>query len=283
MRRGTPAAKLGLMKRAFGLLVLPLVLSACPKKGELTAAEAQESVQQASASSQAEGLASASVDISTHFTIGGALENAATELKAFYASELPCAAITLAGATLSVEYGVKSGNCTYHGHTFSGQSSITVTKNEMNEVIVDHVWTGLSNGIIQVDGTAHVVWNFNDKTRHIDHDLKWVELRTERSGEGSGNRTEAALAGGITEGIQIDGSRTWQGERGTWDLAIDGVQMRWADPVPQAGTYSLSTPYDKTVTMTFSRIDTDTIKVTVAGPKHDFSFNVSKAGDIAAH
>lgn len=34
--------------------------------------------------------------------------------------------------------------------------------------------------------------------------------------------------------------------------------------------------------MTFSRVDPDTIKVTVAGPKHDFSFNVSKAGDVAA-
>ena len=70
------------MNRAIYLLVLPFALSACPKDGDLTAAEAQESVQQASASTQAESLASASVDISTNFTIGGAVENAATELKA---------------------------------------------------------------------------------------------------------------------------------------------------------------------------------------------------------
>ena len=270
------------MNRAIYLLVLPFALSACPKDGDLTAAEAQESVQQASASSQAESLASASVDISTNFTIGGAVENAATELKAFIASQLPCADVTLAGATLTVNYGANPGNCTYHGHTFSGQSSITVSKNEMSEVIVDHQWTSLSNGLVQVDGTAHVTWNFNDKTRHIQHDLKWTQLSTQRTGEGTGDRTESPLAGGIAEGIQIDGSRSWTGQRGTWDLAIDGVQMRWTDPVPQAGTYSLSTPCDKSVTMTFSRVDTDTIKVTVAGPKHDFSFNVSKAGDVAA-
>lgn len=270
------------MKRAFGLLVLPLALSACPKKGELTAAEAEESVRQASASTQAESLASASIDISTNFTIGGAVESAATELKALYASQLPCAAVTVARATLTVEYGAKSGNCTYRGHTFAGHSTVTISKNDMNEVIVDHVWTGLSNGIVQVDGTAHVVWNFNDETRHIDHDLKWVKLGSQRSGEGTGSRTEAPLAAGIIEGIQIDGTRTWTGARGTWDLAIDGVQMRWADPVPQAGTYSLSTPYDKSVTMTFARVDSDTIKVTVAGPQHEFSFNVSKAGDVAA-
>ena len=71
------------MNRAIYLLVLPFALSACPKQGELTAAEAQESVQQASASTQAENLASVSVDISTNFTIGGAVQNAATELKSF--------------------------------------------------------------------------------------------------------------------------------------------------------------------------------------------------------
>jgi hypothetical protein len=89
------------------------------------------------------------------------------------------------------------------------------------------------------------------------------------------------LASGIADGIQIDGSRSWSGSAGTWDLAIDGVQMRWADPVPQAGTYSLNTPYDKNVTLTFSRLDSATIQVMVAGPKHDFTFNVSKFGVVA--
>src|SRR6201999_4674656 len=100
------------------------------------------------------------------------------ELKAFITSQLPCADVTLSGATLTVEYGANPGNCVYHGHTFSGQSSITVTKNEMNEVIVDHEWTNLSNGVGQLTGTAHVTWNFNDKTRHIQHDVKWTQLST---------------------------------------------------------------------------------------------------------
>ena len=89
------------------------------------------------------------------------------------------------------------------------------------------------------------------------------------------------LDGGIAEGIQVDGSRAWDGERGHWDLAIDGVQMRWTDPVPQAGSYTLTTPFEKTVSMAFARVDDDTIKVTVTGPKHEFSFNVSKVGEIA--
>ena len=89
------------------------------------------------------------------------------------------------------------------------------------------------------------------------------------------------LAGGLAEGIQVDGARAWDGEKGHWDLAIDGVQMRWTDPVPQAGSYTLTTPFDKSVSMAFDRVDDDTIKVTVTGPKHEFSFTVSKLGVIA--
>jgi hypothetical protein len=271
------------MNRWIGLLVLPFALSACPKEEALSAAEAQESVQQASASSQAESLAAANVDIATNFTIGGALANAASELKAFISSQLPCAEVTLANATLTIEYGVHPGNCTYHGHAFSGSSSITVSKNDMNEVIVDHRWSQLSNGVVELDGTAHVTWNFGDKTRHVVHDLKWTHLASGRTGEGTGDRSEAPLAGDIAEGIQIDGSRTWTGARGTWDLGISGVQMRWADPVPEAGTYALSTPYNKSVSMSFARLGVDTIRVTVSGPKRDFSFTVSRAGAVTSN
>jgi hypothetical protein len=270
------------MKRALCLLAIPFALSACPKESELTASEAQESLEQASASSQAEGLTSATVDIATNFTIGEAVEQAASELKAFVDSQLPCAQATLGGATLTVEYGVNPGNCTYRGHTFTGTSAITVSQDDMVGVVVDHQWTDLSNGIVTLNGTARVTWNFADQTRHITHDLTWTQLASGRTGKGTGDRTEQPLSGGIAVGFQVDGSRSWAGQKGSWDLAIDGVQMQWTDPVPQAGTYSLSTPYDKTVTMTFSRVDADTIKVTVSGPKHDFSFDVSKAGAVAA-
>lgn len=269
------------MKRAFPLLVLPFVLSACPREGQLTAAEAQESLQQAADSSQAEGLAAASVDISTNFTIGEAVEKAADELKAFVSSQLPCADLTLSGATLTVEYGVNPGNCVYRGHRFSGSSAVTVSRNETNDVVVDHEWTDFSNGVVELDGTARVTWSASSQTRHVVHDFEWTHLASGRTGKGTGDRTQSALPGGIASGIEIDGSRSWTGARGTWDLGIDGVQMRWSDPVPQAGSYSLHTPYGKTVSLGFSRVDVDTIAVTVSGPKRDFTFTVSKAGSIS--
>src|SRR3954465_16081404 len=102
-----PSATKRVMNRALYLVALPLTfaITGCPKEGELTSAEAQEALQEAAASSQAENLAAASVDISTNFTIGGALEKAAGELKTFVNSQLPCADVTLENATLTIEYG----------------------------------------------------------------------------------------------------------------------------------------------------------------------------------
>jgi hypothetical protein len=125
-----------------------------------------------------------------------------------------------------------------------------------------------------------VTWDKTAKTRRVVHDSTWTHLKSGRVGHGTGDRVQSLLPGGIAEGIQIDGERTWDGQRGHWDLAIDGVQMRWTDPVPQAGSYTLTTPFDKTVSMSFSRVDDDTIAVTVTGPKHEFTFDVSKLGDI---
>jgi hypothetical protein len=272
------------MKSLTAVLALPLlVLTGCPKQNEdpLTLGEATSALQQASDAGQAEGLTSASVDISTNFTIGQAVKDSAAELKTFIGTQLPCADITLEDATLTVVYGANPGNCTYKGHTFSGTQTISVERDEAARVLVHHEWIDFSNGVVSLDGTADVTWNLTEKTRRVVHVSNWTHLKSGRTGKGPGDRLQSLLPGGLAEGIQVDGSRSWDGAKGHWDLAIDGVQMRWTDPVPQAGSYTLTTPFDKTVSMAFSRVDDDTIKVTVAGPKHEFSFNVSKVGEIA--
>ena len=260
-----------------------LVLTGCPRDREdpLTLGEARSALEQSSDAGQAEGLTSASVDISTNFTIGKAVKDGAAELKTFIGTQLPCAEITLESATLTIEYGVNGGNCSYRGHTFSGRHVISLERNDAAKVLVHHEWVDFSNGVVSLDGTADVTWDLDAKTRHVVHGSSWTHLKSGRTGHGTGDRVQSLLPGGISEGIQIDGNRTWDGERGHWDLGIDGVQMRWTDPVPQAGSYTLVTPFDKSISMAFVRVDDDTIEVTVTGPKHQFSFSVSKLGDIA--
>lgn len=268
-------------------LVLTVVLSGCPKKkddGEaLTLAEAQQAVEESTLSSQAESLQSASVEITTSFTIGQAVENAAAEIRTFIESQLPCAEITLSNATLSVKYGAKPGSCVYKGHTFSGMHSVRVDKNEQAQVLVHHEWTDLSNGKVTLNGSADVTWDFQAKSRHVVHNVTWKRVLDGFSVTGEGDRTQTALAGGLVEGIQVDGTRSWSSVRGEWNLVIDGVEMRWVDPVPQAGSYTLLTPKNKKLGLAFERVDEDTIQVTVSNASRSFSFDVTKAGSVQSN
>jgi hypothetical protein len=259
------------------LLTLGLFVS-CKKQEELTLAEAAEALEEAKLSTQAEMLVGDTIEITTNFTIGDAVEQAAQELRDFIASQLPCAQLTLQGNTLTVEYGALPGNCTYNGHTFSGTHAITVTRNDTGDVQVDHVWTDLSNGIVSVSGTANVTWSFAQGSRHVVHSLDWTRLLDDKSAHGAGDRTQTLLPGGLSEGIQIDGARAWTADSGQWELGIDGVQVRWIDPVPQAGSYVLLTPKDKTLSMRFKRKDADTITVTITSGYKSFDIDVTSAG-----
>jgi hypothetical protein len=262
------------------LLAVFLGSSGCGREKPLTAEEARLSLEEASSASSAESLTSTTVEISTNFTIGQAVEAAAEELRAFIAAELPCAELELFGNRLSIEYGVNPGACTYRGHEFSGTHTIEVTRNDEDQVSVEHEWSRLSNGVVELDGNAQVTWDFEHATRRVEHEARFTHLASGRVGTGSGDRTQTLLDGGLAEGIRIDGSRSWRGERGQWDLAIDGVELRWVDPVPQAGSYTLSTPFEKTVTLSFERRDEGTIAVQVTGAKRSFTFDVSRAGAI---
>lgn len=257
-------------------------LAGCPKQkdeGPMTQAEAKAALEESTVDSQAAALTTSSVEIGTNFTIGKGVKEAAAELRDFVQSQLACAEITLVDAKLTVVYGAKPGNCTWKGHTITGSHVMTVAKTD-GSIEVDHEWKDLSNGVVKVSGSAQVTWDFDAKTRHVEHDLTWTRLRDGKTGRGTGDRTQQPLAGGVAEGIQVDGNRTWTGSAGRWDLAIEGVQMRWEDPVPQAGSWRLVSPKGRSLTVSFSRVDEDSIEVTLKNDTKEFKFVVSSIGDV---
>ena len=270
-------------KTVLVLIIVALWLPACRDQA-LTAEEAREALDEVSLSSQALSLSSSSQElvVETDFTIGEAVENAAAKIRDFVITQLPCAEVSLQDATLTVQYGANSAeSCQYNGHTFSGEHRISVQRNEQAEVLVDHRWTDFTNGEVKVDGYAHVSWSLKDPSRHVEHELEWERLSDGRMGTGSGDRVQRALGGGIREGISVDGSRAWEGERGRWDLNIDNIEMRWIDPVPQSGTLELVTPYDdKTASLSFHRSDASAIRVTFETGRRSFKFTVKKVGPI---
>lgn len=267
---------------------LALALTACPKKDEpatesepLTLGEASEALTESSSDSQASSLTASSVEISTGFTLKKGVEAAASEVASFVEANLPCAEVQVAKNKLSIEYGKKAGSCVYRGQTFKGKHTISVERAE-DDVLVKHEWVGFTNGIVEVNGHADVTWSFDDPSRTVDHELTWKRLKDGKTGVGSGKRTQRPLDGDLTRGIEVDGSRSWKGEKGTWDLAISKVRWRWGDPVPESGSYTLSTPAQKTLGLSFTRVDGDTIKVTITGGRQPFTFNVNKIGDSSS-
>jgi hypothetical protein len=269
------------MKSLKWLVLLPLVACAC-NRDALTRQEAVDALDEASIESQSSALTATPVEISTHFTIGAAVSDAVEQVRAFLAAELPCATVTVQGSTITTNWGAAGNTCTYKGQTYSGVSSVTITRTDPATLEVDHTFTELSNGRVRVSGTAEVTWSATTLSRHVVHDLTWTRLSDNRTAAGSGDRTQTLLdpSLGISGGIRIDGNRHWTGARGTWDLAITGVEVRPQDPVPQAGSYQLTNPNDKTLTLSFARQTPDVIRVTIAGPKRDFSFNVRSTGAI---
>ncbi|MBN2494631.1 MAG: hypothetical protein JXR96_08590 [Deltaproteobacteria bacterium] len=264
----------------FFALSSSIALGACGPQA-LTLAETLQALDESALENQALTSSSGTVEISTHFTIGQAVEAAADELRDFIQSQLPCAEISVEGAKLTVEYGVHTGNCTFHGQTYSGSHSVEIVSAQQGEIEVHHEWDALRNARVEVSGTADVTWSSAESSRRVVHELNWIRLRDDKQATGSGDRTQTALPAGILEGIGIQGSRQWSSDTGDWNLDIDGVEVRWIDPVPQAGTYELSTPFDgKTATFRFERVDEDTIAVTVESGRRSFTFHVNKAGTV---
>lgn len=255
------------------IVMLGAALMGC-REESLTNEEAAEALGEAEVSGQASALTGATVEIATDFTIGEAVENAATHIRSLVESQLPCAEVTLAGATLTVRYGARPGVCVYKGQTLSGTHAITVMRNEMSEVVVRHVWTDLSNGRVEVDGNATVTWSFANPSRNVVHELTFHRISDGRMGTGSGNHTQRPLAGGLQVGFSVEGTHTWEGESGRWTLDTNQVEMRWIDPVPQAGSYVLDTPFDKTLSLSFARQAPTRIRVTIASGPKSFDFDV---------
>jgi hypothetical protein len=266
-------------KLAFAI---PVLVAACNQQA-LTHGEAVDALNESSVESQASALTAGPVEIATNFTIGSAVAQATEQLRAFLVAEIPCAKITLQGATITTEWGAAGGSCTYKGLTYSGTSSVTIHSTDAATLEVDHTFTDLGNGKVKVSGSAQVTWSATEHSRHVVHQLTWTRLSDSRTATGSGDRTQTLIdpTQGLLGGVRIDGNRHWSGTSGNWDLAITGVEVRLQDPVPQTGSYSLTTPSNKNLSLSFNRQSDDVIRVTLSGPKSSFSFDVRESGTVS--
>lgn len=240
----------------------------------MTRQEAAVALDEALASAQAEVVVGEVVEVSTAFTLGQAVEDAAEELRAWWASQAACAVVTREGATVVVDFGDLGDACTWEGRTWGGVYTLTVERAEADDVLVTHSWEAFTDGTLTVDGIAEVTWAADAGTRRVVHALDWTD--GDRAFTGSGDRTQALLdpEAGLAGGIVVSGERAWTSDAGDWRLDIDAVEMRGMDPVPQAGVYTLENPAGKSATLEFSRLDEDTIAVVLTSGRWSRTWEV---------
>lgn len=249
-------------------------------KDSVTTAEAQEGVEQSVATTSANLLVDGTVEISTSFTLGQAVEAAAQELYGWAQSQIPCATATLAGTTVTIDFGTLTDSCTYNGQNYAGQLAITVKKSGDAEAQVSYQATNFTNGVVTANGTITVTWSASKKTRQVVHQVTFSYKGQTLIANADRTMSFVDANAGFSGGVKVDGSASWSVGSATWKLSIVGVEVRAVDAVPQSGTYTLTAPSGKSLSLSFSRLDTTTIRVTVTTGKLTFSFNVSQLGAV---
>ena len=87
------------------------------------------------------------------------------------------------------------------------------------------------------------------------------------------SRTETPLDGDFANGVVVNGERSMSAEEGDASMTEVGLEIRAGERIPQAGTVTMDGPRGLG-TISFSRVDDDTIEVTMDGPEGKQSFLV---------
>jgi len=262
------------------LCVLALALTAPVACFEnVSNVELREALEEVVLAGQGQSVENEIIEITTDFTLGEAAETIAKNLRDALESQIPCSTITVLDNTLTMDFGGLDDTCVYNGHTIAGIITLEITYDAVgNKAIVDHNYEDLTNGVVSLTGTKTVTWD--EKSRHVVTDLTVV-----RDGESVLSTSDRVMTlldpdAGLAGGIIINGGHQWENAKGPWELAVDEVEIRWVDPVPQAGSYTLDTPKGHTIGLGFARVDDDTIAVTLSGGNRERTFHVTSTGQV---
>jgi hypothetical protein len=262
-----------------------VVSTGCSIGDEMGALEALDTLSAVNRSSSGDQATQDVVEISTDFTIGAALEDAAASVGEFWDSQVPCTTVTVEGATATVDYGTLADNCVYQGQTYAGVNTITVSATTVPELIVDHTWTGFTNGSVTVDGAATATWDGSDDSRTVvtEHTFTLAD-DPDSPVDVVGEHVTRPLEADVPwwqSGFVLDGERAWTQDGEDWSLTMEGLELRLLDPCPQAGVIETTAPTGRSLVITYERVDDDTISATLSGMRgEDRVYHVSRLGAV---
>ena len=260
-------------------LILPIVLlttaiGCTQPMGPLQAADA---LGQSARSANGINATQAPIEVSTDFTIGSGLEQAASQLRELWSSQVPCNDVTVEGSLITVDWGTLEDGCTWNGRSYAGVTTLSVHRTDAEDLELEHTWIGFRNEDVQVDGGALVTWSAQERTRSVQTEHTWTA--DDETVDVVGEHTFGVRGAG--EALTLDGTRTWSSDRGDWHLEVVGIEARLQDPLPEAGSYSVQDPEGRTLEVLFSRVDEDTIEAVLTGVRGgDLVYHVTGRGDF---
>jgi len=267
-------------KRLTAAAVLILGTTAC-ERDFMTQAEVLEALDQTADSSRGEQATNEPIEISTDFTIGDAVEAAAERVAAWWDSQEACTTTTVVDATVTVDFGDLEDDCDFEGYHYGGIAEITVDNTTEGEAQVTHVWTGLNNGDVEVNGGAVVNWSGNDQTRHVVTEHTWTDLEDGKSVDVEGDHIQGWIdeEERIWGGITMEGTRDWVSSGGNeWHVDMTGLEIRLQDPVAQAGTIIVTDPEGRELSFEHERQDDNTIRITIEGARNTHVYDINLIG-----
>lgn len=263
----------------LGAVASALALLAGCFQSPLSAPEATDTVQRALRAHAADTYWTTTLDLTTEQTIGERHDAAAQTVADWFASQAPCATSTLTGnadaATLTLDFGTVAGACVWQGASTTGQWTLDFTDALDNGHSIDHTWTSLHHGELDLDGTATVTVPSSGDARTVTTDHVWTDPDGTVDVQGTHTLQWLDLAAGE---LHLDGSRQWTDEEGTWSLEVVDCAFFLDEAIPYTGTWTITRPDDRTVDLVFGRDGEGETTVTLDGTWRSWVFVVMPEG-----
>lgn len=267
------------MLRPASLLALATLAVAGCDLAEGSFAEMRIAVDESVATGEAAALEEGIIEITTDFTIGQGLQDAAAHIRGLVQSQIPCSSVESPAAnTLVIDFGTLDDSCVYKGRTYAGVVTLSYAV-QGETVVVEHGYAGVTNGRVTIDGDATVTWSAaagGGVSRHIVSSFDLEGPRGDYHSEADRTQTFSDPGSGV---FSVQGDRQWSGPRGdgkaNWEATID---IDFAVPID--GSADVTTPGGSEFTLSFEQIDDDTVEVRVTGGRRDRVFHVTSTGAV---
>lgn len=253
----------------------------CLREG-MSAAEMRAAVVEIVENGQVQQLENGIVEITTDFTIGDAVEAVRDHIAEVLAACGQTTVTVMDDVSIRIDFGPASDPCVHDGKSYSGVVDLVITR-DGDTVTVEHTYQDASNGTYTLHGDKTVTWSSGGGTavvRTIDSNVGWTGPNGPVDHTSQRTMTFSDFLGGPEAPIVVDGNHHWTRDGEAWDLDMNEVEFRLVDPVPQDGSYVLTVPSGKEGTLSFERIDEDTIAVHFATGLRERTFHVTKSGQV---